>query len=184
VALAPDPSWEVAVEPAEIREGFIEIRPVRHGDVVTLIEILSPTNKTPGDGRRLYRVKQKEVLSGPTHLLEIDLLRRGEHTVAAPHAQLLHRGPWDYLVSLSRGNRRDVCQVWGFTMRQRLPRIRVPLAGSDPDLVLDLQPLFTRVYDEGAFDRQVDYALEPAVRLARDDAEWADALLRQCGLRR
>lgn len=38
-----------------------------------------------------------------------------------------------------------------------LPRIRVPLADSEPDIVLDLQAVFERCYDEGAYTRRVDY---------------------------
>ena len=53
--------------------------------MVTTIEVLSPRNKTAGsEGRKLYRQKQREILSSDTHLLEIDLLRAGQHTVAAP----------------------------------------------------------------------------------------------------
>lgn len=45
--------------------------------VVTIIEILSPSNKTNGEqGRSLYLQKQQEVLQSKTHLLEIDLLAR------------------------------------------------------------------------------------------------------------
>jgi hypothetical protein len=186
VALASDPSWELSIGPDEVRETFIAIVPVlAQGGVVTIIEILSPTNKTAGEGRRLYRTKQREVLSSPTHLLEIDLLRQGEHTVAAPQRErLLRRGPYDYLVTLSRGGQRAICSVWAFTLRQRLPRIRVPLTGNDPDVVLDLQALFDHVYDAGAFARQMDYSRDPIVPLPQSDAEWADALLRERGLRR
>jgi hypothetical protein len=183
--LVVDPPWVVDVTADEIREGFIEILPVAdQGRVITIIELLSPSNKTAGGtGRQLYRSKQRQVLASPTHLLEIDLLRQGQHTVAAPRDRLGRRGPYDYLVSLSRGGRRDRCEVWGMPLRQRLPRIAVPLADGDPDVVLDLQALFEHCYDAGGYARRLDYRREPFPPLSRVDAEWADASLRARGLR-
>ena len=80
-----DPPWQVEMVAEEVREAFIEILPVANlQQVVTIIEILSPGNKAPSSqGRQLYRAKQRQVLASPTHLLEIDLLRAGLHTVAA-----------------------------------------------------------------------------------------------------
>lgn len=118
-----------------------------------------------------------------THLIEIDLLRAGEHTVAPPLELLLQRGPWDYLVSLHRSGEENRYEVWGIPLRQRLPRIRVPLAGDDPDVVLDLQAVFDRCYDQGAYARRLDYRREPPTPLKEDDAAWANALLRERGLR-
>lgn len=186
VALASDPPWELTIGPDEIREACIEIQSVADEHrVVTVIEVLSPSNKIAGsEGRRLYRTKQREVLASPTHLLEIDLLRQGEHTVAAPpRERLIRRGPYDYVVSLSRGGQRDRCEVWTFSLRKRLPRIRVPLSGDDPDIVLDLQALLNQVYDAGPYARRFDYQGDPVVSLTPADAEWADALLREGGLR-
>jgi hypothetical protein len=186
VAVAGDPSWTLTLNDDPIREGFIEIRAVDHPKrVVANLEVLSHTNKMTGStGRKKYLAKQREVLASPAHLVEIDLLRRGRHTVVAPLDKLLQQGIWDYLVCLSRGDDRDRCEVWGFTVRQKLPRIRVPLAGDDPDIVLDLQKILDQVYDAGKFERDVDYRRPPAVPLSRADAKWARSLLREKGLRR
>lgn len=180
-----DPPWVMTVEPVEMREVFVEIFPVAdEGHLVTVIEVLSPSNKTAGSpGRELYLTKQREILGSQTHLIEIDLLRRGEHTVGAPREKLLQRGLWDYLASLHRGGQRGRYEVWAIPLRQRLPRIRVPLATGDPDIVLDLQAVFNRCYDEGAYARRLDYRREPATPLKGSDAEWATCLLREQGLR-
>src|SRR5947209_1507782 len=81
-----DPPLLLTVEPVEVREAFVVIREVQGaGRIVTVIEVLSPSNKTRGTpGRRQYQEKQKEILHSRTHLLEIDLLRYGEYTAAAP----------------------------------------------------------------------------------------------------
>jgi hypothetical protein len=185
MSLGTDPSWKVSVQPMEVREVFLEIRslPVP-GRVVAVIEVLSPANKTPGsEGRDLYLRKQKELLASQTHLLEIDLLRYGDHTVAPPHEKLAELGTWDYLISLHDSREPEQYEIWPITMRQRLPRIRVPLAGNDPDLVLDLQPIFDRCYEDGGYDQWLDYRGDPYSPLNPEHAEWAAALLRERGLR-
>ena len=71
--------FKVKVAHDEFREPFVEIY-TRSDDgkrLVTSIEVLSLSNKTPGEqGRELYLRKQKEILAGKAHLVEIDLLRR------------------------------------------------------------------------------------------------------------
>jgi uncharacterized protein DUF4058 len=104
--LAPcDEPLVLTVLPAEMREVFVEIVSVR-GDrrVVTVMEVLSPSNKAAGsEGKQLYLKKQRELLMSQTHLIEIDMLLQGEHTVAPPVDALIQGGYWDYLVSLHRG---------------------------------------------------------------------------------
>jgi hypothetical protein len=160
---------------------YIEILSVAdQSRVVTVIEVLSPSNKITGsEEQHLYLTKQREILSSQTHLIEIDLLRQGEHTVAAPREMLLRKGNWDYLVCLHRGGQKGRYEVWAITMQQRLPRIHVPLCDGDPDVVLDLQSVFNCCYDEGAYVRRLDYRSEPPTPLKDDDAQWADTLLRE-----
>ena len=185
VLVASDPPWILTVLPEEAREVFVEIFSTRgQHRLITVIEVLSPANKASGsEGRQLYLRKQREILASQTHLIEIDLLRQGEHTVAPPVDYLLQQGHWDYLVSLHRGGQDEQFEVWAISLRQRLPRIHVPLADGDPDVVLDLQEVLDRCYDDGAYARALDYRQDPPVPLGRADAEWADALLRERGLR-
>ena len=64
-------------------ETLVEIYIGRGNDrrLVTAIELLSPANKKSGEkGRDLYLRKQAELLDSKSHLVEIDLLRGGEHT--------------------------------------------------------------------------------------------------------
>jgi hypothetical protein len=77
----------VRVPHDERREPFLEIYvgQSRNKRLVTTIEILGLTNKTPGEhGRDLYLSKQREILASKVNLVEIDLLRAGEHTTAVP----------------------------------------------------------------------------------------------------
>src|SRR3990172_717762 len=50
----PVPDW--------IRETYMEVRRVGDGEVVTVLELLSPSNKRPGEGRRQYEQKRLVVL--------------------------------------------------------------------------------------------------------------------------
>jgi hypothetical protein len=58
----------------EITERYLEIREVKTGRVVTVVEVLSPKNKRVGEGRDKYLTKRQKVLNSATHLVEIDLL--------------------------------------------------------------------------------------------------------------
>ena len=169
------------------KQGFIEILHA-DGAVVSVIEVISPVNKTPPRGLNDYHEKQRQLLESATHLVEIDLLRRGTHAVAVPSELVAEQcATWDYLVCVHRAkSHRQACyrfEVYPVTIRRRLPRIRVPLRAPDPDIVLDLQAVFVRCYDSGGYEDFVDYNAEPPVPLAPDDATWADALLREAGRR-
>ena len=100
-----------------------------------------------------------------------------------PRERLLEQGTWDYLVSLHRGGQRYRYEVWAVTLRQRLPRIRVPLAEDTPDVVLDLQTIFDRCYDAAAYARRLDYHRDPPLSLSQDNAVWIATLLLERGLR-
>jgi hypothetical protein len=182
--LLPDEPLIVETEPYEIREAYIDITRAKDRErIVTTIELLSPTNKAANStGRRLYRHKQEQLLSSRTHLIEIDLLRQGEHTVAVPR-ELLPEPHWDFIVCLHRGGQSAALEVWKSTLRERLPRIKVPLDPEYPDVTLDLQAIFNRYYDDGGYLRDIDYRREPIPPLRAEDVAWADTLLRSRSLR-
>src|SRR5258708_10177086 len=88
----------------EMREGFIEIRLSSDNKKVTVIELLSHANKAGGEGRRLYLQKQIEMMESDINFVEIDLLRRGQHTVALPAKEIEVKTTSDYLPSLTHPN--------------------------------------------------------------------------------
>ena len=69
----------VGTEPETMRrETYLVVRDRETMQVVTVIELLSPSNKRRnGDGRREYLTKREEFLSSSTHLVELDFLRGG-----------------------------------------------------------------------------------------------------------
>jgi hypothetical protein len=55
--------------PEEQRESFLKIHQTETREVVTVLEVLSPSNKRPGgDGRREYLHKRRKHLSADAHL--------------------------------------------------------------------------------------------------------------------
>jgi hypothetical protein len=159
--------------PEERQETYLLVRLRETMEVVTVLETLSPANKRPGgDGHREYLQKREEVLQSPSHLVEIDLLRGG--------ARLPMRRPLppaDYYAIVSRRQRRRRAAGYGWTIRDRLPTIPVPLKPGDPDVPLDLQAVFTSVYDRARYDLSLDYGLGLQPPLGDDDSAWVRRLL-------
>jgi hypothetical protein len=175
-------------EHGPFKESYLEIRRRRGKDIqiVTSIEILSPSNKKAGNpGREKYLQKQRETLGSETHLVEIDLLRGGKHTVAAPRALVEAKaGPFDYLVSIHRFNRPNDFFVYPIALAERLPEIAIPLMPGDSDVLLALQPVFDQAYDLGPYRREIEYGRDPVVpRLSAEQSAWAATLIKQRGRR-
>jgi hypothetical protein len=165
---------------------YVEVfHPKDGGRLVTTIEILSPTNKAPGEhGRDLYLRKQAEVLASQTHLIEIDLLRAGEHTTAAPHGRLARvAGAFDYHVCVHRFDKWEDYFVYAFRLVDRMPEIAVPLLPGDGDVPLDLQAVLDRCYDAANYRRRVRYSAEPVPPLTAEQEVWAAQLFAGQGLR-
>jgi len=180
---AADPSMTLVFDALEVDETYVEIltlRPARK--VVAIIELLSHANKRSGtDSRQKYLRKQQEVLATEAHLVEIDLLRAGEPTVAIPGNHLASLPAHDYRVVVRRATARDRAEVYPIPLRHRLPRFPVPLLHPDPDAVVDLQGLLVRVYEAGAYALECGYARPADPPLSREDAAWAQTRIRGGG---
>ncbi|MBD1926083.1 DUF4058 family protein [Trichocoleus sp. FACHB-90] len=163
--------------PEETREGYLEIREVKTGDVITVIEILSPKNKGAGVGRKVYEAKRQQVLTSASHLVEIDLLRRGKPMPIESHIQA------DYRILVSQAHRRPVAHLYAFSVQEEIPSFPLPLQSGDAEVQLELQTLLSGVYDRAGFDLTVDYTQPAIPPLKGENAVWADALLREKGLR-
>ncbi len=166
-----------------VRHYTVEIRASSRGNkLITLIEILSPSNKRPGSDRRSYEKKQEEILQSDVNLVEMDLLRDGRRFYATPELQEAVAGVRpvpDYLVMVSQSWLRvgPTLGVVGypFSVRDPLPCVAVPLRQGEPPARLDLKVVFDRVYDDGPYRRgAVDYSKPPEPSLSGADAKWAE----------
>src|SRR5919201_618271 len=122
----------------EHHEEYIEIRQRTDGRLVTLVDLVSPANKVTEEGRRAYLQKRREARVAGASLVEIDLVLQGQPLLDYSREGL---PAWDYAA----------------TLQKRLPRFRLPLAGDDRDVVVDLQTAVRSAYDQGSFATRIDY---------------------------
>jgi hypothetical protein len=166
----------------ECREPFVDIYTRIEGEerLVTTIEVLSLTNKTPGEkGQRLYLQKQEEVLDSPVSLVEIDLLRGGEPTTVGRDWWHKYGRDYDYHVSVCPSY--SIKQYgYPFRLADMLPEIAVPLLEKDGSIAVDLQEVFHRVYDTGPYRRRIRYGKDQIVPpLSAEQLTWHNDVLRK-----
>ncbi len=179
VAAPPTQSMKVTIPmPITVREGYLEIKNVATKEVVTVIELLSPTNKRTGKGREMYEEKREEILGSRTNLVEIDLLRSGKSMPIIGNNIESH-----YRILVCRGNRRPNADLYAFNLQNILPIFPLPLRLDDVEPMIDLQSLLNEIYDIAAYDLKIDYNQEVVPLLSDTDAVWVDAWLRERGLR-
>jgi hypothetical protein len=160
----------------EHREEFVEIRQRNDGRLVTLLDVVSPANKTTEQGREAYLEKRRESKTAGAHLVEIDLVLQGVSMLDYSREGL---PDWDYAVTVTRANHPDRFEIYTATLEKRLPRFRLPLAGDDRDTVVDLHTTFTRSYDQGGFATKIDYEQDPTTALTGEDRQWLCNHLKQ-----
>lgn len=173
----------VTVEDEPRTQRHLEIVDASDGNrLVTAIELLSPANKVGSTGQLSYIRKQREYLDAGVNLVEIDLIRAGNYVLALPEDRLPPACRTPYLACIRRAARRNEAELYPIPLRQPLPNLPVPLRPGDKDVVLRVQPLVDEAYRDGRYER-TDYRPEPVPRLGESDARWADAILKEKGLR-
>jgi len=155
-----------------LTEGYLQIRRRGTMELVTVIEVLSPTNKSPSDGYQEYLNKRVALFETPVNLVEIDLLRGGTRL---PTKESLR--PADYYTFVCRCERRPKLEVYGWPLRHRLPALPVPLADDDPDVIMDLQEVLDAVYERAGYQHYLNYERDVEPPLDAADAEWVSQIL-------
>jgi hypothetical protein len=154
-----------------VKHHYLEIQDSKSRRVVTVIELLSPSNKTPGADRDDYAAKRRQVLLGKTHFVKIDLRRGGER----PEPPEIPA--YDYYALTSRyEDRGRFCTYRPFSLRDPLPIISIPLSRPDPDVSLDLKDALDRTYDGAGYARYI-YNEQPEPPQSASDAAWARGIL-------
>jgi Protein of unknown function (DUF4058) len=157
----------------EVREAYLEVKDAATKEVVTVIEILSPTNKQ-GEGRIKYEKKRYSILGSSTNLVEIDLLRLGEPLPILGNPPQSH-----YRILVSRSNTRPIGDLYAFNLPDPIPNFPLPLRTEDVEPPINLQALLHGVYERSGYDYFIDYNSEPIPPLLEADLAWMDALLRE-----
>jgi hypothetical protein len=174
-AVAAGPILEAPAEvgvPAVDTENlsFLEIRDRDNHELVTVIELLSPSNKYAGPDCEQYLAKARQLQRSRVHFVEIDLLRGG------PRMPWLDMPECDYCVVVCQIERRPKAGFWSIFLRDRLPEIKIPLRPGDAPARLDLQQVLHRIYDAAGYAYYI-YAGPPEPALSAADSAWARQFL-------
>ncbi len=174
----------LGTETEPFAQRFVEIIDLSTGGrVVTVIEFVSPTNKSPGDGLEKYAQKQSECRNAGVNLVEIDLTRAGRRQLLAHRWCGARLYDSDYQASIWRAADGHRVELYPIRLSDRLPGLGIPLRPSDRDAALDLQMLVDEVYAASRYDRTTDYRSPPDPPLSDEEAAWADSLLKSAGKR-
>ena len=156
---------------------YLEVLRVDGLEVVAVIELLSPSNKS-GDDRKDYLAKRAEVKSSSAHLVEIDLLRAG------PPMPVIGDVPQGcYRVIVANARLRPQADLYAFGMREPVPDFVLPLGKGSEGVQIDLNQVLSAIYAHGTYEMFIDYRQDPEPPLSNADRAWLDQLLREKGLR-
>ena len=157
VAAPPESATPVRVRmPREVRVTWLRVERAPNREVVTIIEILSPTNKAPGEGRRRYIRKREAVIASGVNLVEIDLLRRGEPMPleTPPPAS-------DYRILVCRALERPDALLYPFGVKQAIPRFELPLLPEDAGPEVDLGAIIDGMHHTARYGPVAGYENPP-----------------------
>lgn len=157
--------------PEPYEEPYLEVRLLPDGEVVTVIELLSHTNKRAGDERRSYEKKREQFIDSDVHFVEIDLLRA---YTPMPYTEHLAA---DYRIFIRRRERGRKAFVYPFSVRQPIPRFSLPLLPDDQEPVVDLGTLLHALYDRARYRLIINYKQPPTPQLSPTDTAWATECL-------
>ncbi len=156
----------------EVRDVWIEILRPPDRTPVTMIEVLSPTNKR-GEGIAEYLQERRAAIRQKIHLVAFDFLLRGERR---PMDQ--PRPPGDFSALVSRAEERPEANVYAWTIRDPLASIPIPLLRPDPDVLLDLGAVFATAYKRGRYAQLLDCSGPPSTLQNAADRARAQRITR------
>jgi hypothetical protein len=150
-----------------VSEAYIDIRRLPDQELVTSIELLSPTNKDPHGGSSKYRAKRADTISQNVNLVEIDLLLAGRRPEVIGKMPAGH-----FFAYISRASQRPRCDVYGWSLRDALRVIPIPLRSPDPDVTLDLALAFSMPYERNRYRKTLRYDKALTESFAESDRSW------------
>jgi len=160
--------------PQKIYETYLEVVDTS-GEIITVVEALSPKKKRPGRGRELYERQRETIFGSRAHFVEIDLLRGWEPpSIYGPDES------GDYRVLISRSEQRPRAQLHVWNVMDPIPTIALPLAGPG-ELMLPLKPVVDKACDRT--DLLVNYQQPPLPPLRSEESLWLEAFLQKVGMR-
>jgi Protein of unknown function (DUF4058) len=85
--------------------------------------------------------------------------------------------PGGYCAIVARAARLPLAEVYRWTVREPLPRLPIPLREPDPDLLIDLAALVSRVYQLGRYESTLRHAapIPETISLTPEDRAWVES---------
>lgn len=157
--------------PQPVEEGYLEVRLVPSGEVVTVIELLSHSNKQ--SDRKTYLSQREKTLNTFVNFVEIDLLRAG------PPMPYTEEANSHYRLFIRRSEEATAARLYPFSVRQPIPTFPLPLRPDDQEPIVDLGALLQSVYDRAGYDLILDYTKPPTPPLEEGDGAWAAEILQR-----
>jgi Protein of unknown function (DUF4058) len=153
--------------PETVRQSYLEVREIATGQVVTVIEVLSPVNKRSGKGRIDYENKRAMVFASSSNFVEIDLLRQWK---PLPVEGSPPRSSYRILVSIQE--KLPQADLYAFNLPDPIPCFPLPLRSEDVCPVVDLRALLDGIYERSGYGLVIDYNQPPIPALSEYDAAW------------
>ncbi len=168
-----EPPLTTILDRVEKKQRYLRVVDSQERRIVTVLEVVSPANKTTGKTGDAYRLKREEYIGSGINLVEIDFLRAGIRPPLGDPSPPIE----DFYVLVNRASEKPKLGIWPISVRDRLPLIPLPLDGGVKDVVIDLRACLDRAYQEGRYEDQLDYTRPPLLPLREPDATWARELL-------
>ena len=172
----------------------LEIEPVKVAHIVvhdhdaddrpvTVLEVLSPVIKYNPLGRKKYLRRRRRYLRSELSLVEIDLLHGGPDLFDIPPGRVPRNAqtPCKCLIRRSTEAPAKRFELIPIALRNRVPKIAIPLRERDADAVINLQHAINMAYRLGRYGLQLDYTRPPDPPLSPEDAAWAAEVLAAAG---
>ena len=160
----------------EIVQTFIEIHHLPSERLVTVIELLSPSNKAE-PGLSQYRAKRVGILQSDVHLVELDLLTAGRRMTEDVEL----KGNHDYCAVISDSQTRPKIHIYLWTVCDVIPAISIPLRAPDAPIKTDLLQTYQTAYERGRYGRTLDYTTQLNLPISDEAKEWCFQLAKGAG---
>jgi len=170
---------ELIVDAAPIKQRFIRILQADDERLLTVIELISPSNKR-GQGLEKYLQNRSELLEAGVNVVEVDLVRRGNWSaLLRPHVCPLDAiTTYRTTVRYPHDGSRQRVSLYPMPLDRPLPPVAIPLRPSDAPVNLDLQPLIESVYVSGRYGRTIDYSRPCDPPLIDEELRMADTFIK------
>lgn len=153
------------------------------GDPITVIELLSPSNKLPFRDYYHYRNKREMILAAGIAFVEFDFIHNQSPTLRYADYSKSEKGAFPFHVTVlipTPNIEIGMAQAFHFGIFDSLPTVSIPLLNSDV-VTLDLDAIYQKLFVDAFFALRIQSKQPSLATYHPDDREKILAHLRQNG---